>query len=64
MNELHLLFSLGFVGKVHIFSVASNNMSGKQGAKSSYETSLKSNRRTAEYRISNVEGLNRFAQSF
>jgi hypothetical protein len=31
---------------------------------SSYETSLKANRRTAEYRILNVEGWNRFAQSF
>ena len=29
-----------------------------------YETSLKANRRTAEYRILNVEGWNRFAQSF
>ncbi|CAB1081596.1 hypothetical protein D1AOALGA4SA_9244 [Olavius algarvensis Delta 1 endosymbiont] len=29
-----------------------------------YEISLKANRRTAEYRISNVEGWNRFAQSF
>jgi hypothetical protein len=30
----------------------------------SCETSLKANRRTAEYRISNVEGWVRFAQSF
>ncbi len=30
----------------------------------SYETTLKANRRTAEYRISNVEGWFRFAQSF
>ncbi len=29
-----------------------------------YETTLKVNRRTAEYRISNVEGWYRFAQSF
>jgi len=29
-----------------------------------YETSLKANRRTAEYRILNIEGWNRFAQSF
>jgi hypothetical protein len=29
-----------------------------------YETTLKANRRTAEYRISNVEGWFRFAQSF
>jgi hypothetical protein len=30
----------------------------------SYETTIKANRRTAEYRISNVEGWIRFAQSF
>jgi hypothetical protein len=30
----------------------------------SYETTLKANRRTAEYRMSNVEGWVRFAQSF
>ncbi|CAB1082255.1 hypothetical protein D1AOALGA4SA_9885 [Olavius algarvensis Delta 1 endosymbiont] len=30
----------------------------------SSETTLKANRRTAEYRMSNVEGWNRFAQSF
>jgi len=29
----------------------------------SYETTLKANRRTAEYQILNVEGWNRFAQS-
>jgi hypothetical protein len=29
-----------------------------------YETTIKANRRTAEYRISNVEGWIRFAQSF
>jgi hypothetical protein len=29
-----------------------------------YETKLKANRRTAEYRISNVEGWIRFAQAF
>jgi hypothetical protein len=33
-------------------------------AGTSCETTIKANRRTAEYRMSNIEGWNRFAKSF
>ncbi|CAB1084821.1 hypothetical protein D1AOALGA4SA_12329 [Olavius algarvensis Delta 1 endosymbiont] len=39
-------------------------VSGDQNARSSYETTLKANRRITNIEPQNVEGWNRFAQSF
>jgi hypothetical protein len=57
---------LNIIGRGETFSAHGCPVSGKRNIEAEilYETTLKANRRTAEYRISNVEGWFRFAQSF